>query len=85
MSRMPSRISNVEERALRQKLPISLLAGEMAGRPEGGAVPPAFPKFYSGRFFGFLVFGGPALSNFGFPAHGLVSPAGRSRFSNLGL
>ena len=77
MSRMPSLISNVEERALRQKLPISLLAGEMAGRPEGGAVPPAFAhKFYSGRFFGFLFFGGPALSNFGFPAHGFVSPPG---------
>ena len=29
------------------KLPISPLVGEMAGRPEGGAVPPAFPMFTS--------------------------------------
>ncbi|SJM34751.1 hypothetical protein BQ8482_50021 [Mesorhizobium delmotii] len=36
MSHWLSRISNVAERAVRLKLPISPLAGEMAGRPEGG-------------------------------------------------
>ncbi|TPJ56408.1 hypothetical protein FJ949_15995 [Mesorhizobium sp. B2-4-1] len=29
------------------KLPISPLVGEMAGRPEGGAVPLAYPGFYT--------------------------------------
>ncbi|WP_280940357.1 hypothetical protein [Mesorhizobium sp. LNHC221B00] len=33
---MPSPISNIEKLALSATLPISLLAGEMAGRPEGG-------------------------------------------------
>ncbi|ESY37752.1 hypothetical protein X748_09170 [Mesorhizobium sp. LNJC386A00] len=40
MSRMVSPISGVEEEALRSKLPISSLEGEMAGRPEGGASHP---------------------------------------------
>jgi hypothetical protein len=34
---MVSLIANVAEGTLRAKLPISLLVGEMAGRPEGGA------------------------------------------------
>ncbi|TGR74009.1 hypothetical protein EN866_37765, partial [Mesorhizobium sp. M2D.F.Ca.ET.223.01.1.1] len=33
-------LANVGESAPAAKLPISPLAGEMAGRPEGGAVPP---------------------------------------------
>ncbi|TJV04626.1 MAG: hypothetical protein E5Y12_11935 [Mesorhizobium sp.] len=36
VSGMPSPISNIEKLALSATLPISLLAGEMAGRPEGG-------------------------------------------------
>jgi hypothetical protein len=42
MSFLLSPITNAGGMALQLKLPISLLAGEMAGRPEGGAVPPAF-------------------------------------------
>ncbi|RUW93852.1 lytic murein transglycosylase [Mesorhizobium sp. M7A.F.Ca.US.010.02.1.1] len=37
MSFLLSPIVNVARRAPRSKLPISPLAGEMAGRPEGGA------------------------------------------------
>ncbi|RWK60791.1 MAG: lytic murein transglycosylase [Mesorhizobium sp.] len=37
MSFRPSPISNLERCATTQKLPISPLEGEMAGRPEGGA------------------------------------------------
>ncbi|TIN30706.1 MAG: lytic murein transglycosylase [Mesorhizobium sp.] len=37
-SALPSRTSSIEERARPLKLPISLLAGEMAGRQEGGAL-----------------------------------------------
>ncbi len=43
MSRMPSPIFNVLEKALRFKLLISPLEGEMAGRPEGGASRPTSP------------------------------------------
>ncbi|TIN92538.1 MAG: lytic murein transglycosylase [Mesorhizobium sp.] len=43
MFRRPSPISTVEEEAPCLKLPISLLAGEMAGRPEGGASRPSCP------------------------------------------
>jgi hypothetical protein len=39
MSQWLSPIPNVEGMARSAKLPISLLVGEMAGRPEGGAVP----------------------------------------------
>ncbi|RWC24961.1 MAG: lytic murein transglycosylase, partial [Mesorhizobium sp.] len=41
MSRGLSPISSVEQEALSFRLPISLLAGEMAGRPEGGASRPS--------------------------------------------
>ncbi|RWD97316.1 MAG: hypothetical protein EOS40_28965 [Mesorhizobium sp.] len=37
----------LQERAPSAKLLISPLEGEMAGRPEGGAVPPASQKFSS--------------------------------------
>ncbi|RWD96252.1 MAG: hypothetical protein EOS40_33615 [Mesorhizobium sp.] len=33
-----------------QKLPISPLVGEMAGRPEGGAVPPAYQVIQQTHF-----------------------------------
>ncbi|RWM41211.1 MAG: lytic murein transglycosylase [Mesorhizobium sp.] len=39
-SRLPSPITKVAKEAPRAKLPISPLEGEMAGRPEGGAVAP---------------------------------------------
>ncbi|AZO08643.1 lytic murein transglycosylase [Mesorhizobium sp. M3A.F.Ca.ET.080.04.2.1] len=41
LSRRPSPISRVARLAQPAKLPISPLAGEMSGRTEGGAVPPA--------------------------------------------
>ncbi|RWK56765.1 MAG: hypothetical protein EOR48_06240 [Mesorhizobium sp.] len=39
-ARRLSRISTTAGMSQASKLPISPLAGEMAGRPEGGAVPP---------------------------------------------
>ncbi|RVD56161.1 lytic murein transglycosylase [Mesorhizobium sp. M2D.F.Ca.ET.185.01.1.1] len=41
LSHRPSPITSVAEEAPRTELPISPLAGEMVGRPEGGAVPQA--------------------------------------------
>ncbi|RWD81007.1 MAG: lytic murein transglycosylase [Mesorhizobium sp.] len=41
LARRLSPITGVAESAPAPELPISPLAGEMAGRPEGGAVPPA--------------------------------------------
>ncbi|RWO05957.1 MAG: hypothetical protein EOS07_23120 [Mesorhizobium sp.] len=46
MSRMLSPISDVAKRAPTVTPPISPLEGEMSGRTEGGAVPPA-SKFHS--------------------------------------
>ncbi|TIL57258.1 MAG: hypothetical protein E5Y79_25865 [Mesorhizobium sp.] len=45
MSRMLSPISDVAKRAPTVTLPISPRVGEMSGRTEGGAVPPA-SKFH---------------------------------------
>ncbi|TIW91616.1 MAG: lytic murein transglycosylase [Mesorhizobium sp.] len=42
LSARPSPITNVEKGAAALKLPISLLEGEMAGRPQGGVLAPTF-------------------------------------------
>ncbi len=43
MLRMLSPIAGATEEAPSSKLPIFPLAGEMAGRPEGGASRPTYP------------------------------------------
>ncbi len=51
MSSGLSPITNVAEMDAARKLPISPLAGEMAGKPEGGAVPPACQSFVMPAYF----------------------------------
>ncbi|MET3596962.1 hypothetical protein ABID26_006386 [Mesorhizobium shonense] len=48
MARRFSLISNAAGWAVWPKPPISPLEGEMAGRPEGGALAPSFLDLYTG-------------------------------------